>query len=121
MVRASNGSAVLSSEASHGEIRAAVLQRREELFRSGWKNKRQALPLMSRDEDNKFRFLVEWCEEFEEVRHKHRERLSDPNPRIRIRNGNASTESKPLPGARPYVDANGKLISGEGMKMADAE
>jgi hypothetical protein len=102
------------------DVRAAVLKRREELFRSGWKNRRQALPLMSRDEDNTFRFLVEWCEEFEEVRHKHRERLSDPNPRIRVRNSNASTESKPLPGARPYMDINGKVISGETLSFTKA-
>lgn len=120
MVRAGHGSSLLSGEVSQEEIREAVIKRRDELFRSGWKNKRQSLALMSRDEDNKFRFLVEWCEEFEEVRHKHRERLSDPNPRIRIRNGNASTESKPLPGARPYVDANGKLISGEDIAAIDS-
>ncbi|MFH0911464.1 MAG: hypothetical protein V1918_08185 [Planctomycetota bacterium] len=70
------------SEEERQATRAAVLLRRDELFRSGWRNPRQLLPLVSREEDNTFRFLVEWCEEFETVIGKHRERLSDPTPRI---------------------------------------
>ncbi len=62
-------------------VYAAVRARREELFRSGWRNPRELLPLISRQEDNAFRFLIEWCEEFEEVIGRQRQRLSDPTPR----------------------------------------
>jgi hypothetical protein len=65
------------------DISQAVKIRRDEIFRSGWKNTRQLSPLVSRAEDSKFHFLVEWCEEFDNVISHHRERLSDPDPRIK--------------------------------------
>ncbi|MFW5857365.1 MAG: hypothetical protein ACOCX4_05755 [Planctomycetota bacterium] len=40
---------------------------------------------MSRTEDNAFQFLIEWCEEFDEVIGKKRDRLSDPRPRGSLR------------------------------------
>lgn len=64
------------------EIREAISKRRDELFRSGWRNQRQLMPLVSRAEDNTFQLLVEWCEGFEEVLSKQRERLADPTPRM---------------------------------------
>jgi hypothetical protein len=65
------------------DISQAVKIRRDEIFRSGWKNTRHLSPLVSRAEDSKFHFLVEWCEEFDNVISHHRERLSDPDPRIK--------------------------------------
>ncbi len=66
-------------------VRAAVRSRRDELFRSDWRNPRELLPLLSRTEDNAFQFLIEWCEEFDEVIGKKRDRLSDPRPRGSLR------------------------------------
>lgn len=77
----------VDSSANESIKEKEVKSRRDELFRSGWRNQRPPMPLVSREEDNAFQFLVHWCEEFSEVRHKHRERLSDPNPRIRNRSG----------------------------------
>jgi hypothetical protein len=68
---------------SEEEIREAVRRRRDQLFRSGWRNQRELTPLVSRAEDNTFRFLIEWCEEFETVLGRQRERLSDPTPRTK--------------------------------------
>lgn len=65
------------------DVKNAVAARREKLFRSGWKNRQKRMPLISREEDNAFRLLVEWCEEFDTVLSKHRERLSDPTPRMK--------------------------------------
>ena len=58
-----------------------VKKRGGELFRSGWKNPKQIQHLVSREDDASFRFLVEWCEEFEEQMSKQRKRLSNPTPR----------------------------------------
>ncbi|MHC4872550.1 MAG: hypothetical protein ACYTFY_11970 [Planctomycetota bacterium] len=67
---------------SSGE-RTAVLDKREQLFRSGWKNRQPKMPLVSKEEDETFQLLVEWCEGFDKVLSKHRERLSDPTPRMK--------------------------------------
>lgn len=86
MGKTNSGDAPASGTGTN-RVREEVVARRDQLFRSGWKNQKQLQPLVSREEDNKFKFLVHWCEEFPEVIHKHRKRLNDPNPRIRQRNG----------------------------------
>jgi hypothetical protein len=70
-------------EGRSAAVREAVRQRRDELFRSDWRNPKEITPLLSRAEDNSFQFLIEWCEEYEEVMSKQRERLSDPTPRMK--------------------------------------
>ncbi|MBN1258012.1 MAG: hypothetical protein JXA52_09950 [Planctomycetes bacterium] len=72
-----------SEVSSKKSIRDEIKKRRKVLFHSDWRNPKQIQPLVSREEDNSFRFLIEWCEEFETVIGKQRERLSDPNPRIK--------------------------------------
>lgn len=62
------------SEATIKEMRIGVQKRREELFRRNWKNRRQALPLRSREQEQSFKFVVEWYEEFDEVIGRERER-----------------------------------------------
>ena len=64
------------------KTRESVRKRRDELFKRGWKNKKQILPLVSRADDADFRLVVGWCIEFEEVMSKQRERLADPTPRM---------------------------------------
>lgn len=72
----------LAPPQDRAETRRAVMRRRDELFRSGWRNPRQLQPLTSRSQDHTFKFLIEWCEEFEEVMSKQRTRLADPTPRM---------------------------------------
>jgi hypothetical protein len=74
-------SAARSAVEKQPTVRDRVKKRREELFRSGWRNPKELQPLVSREEDNAFHFLIEWCEEYEEVMSKKRDRLSDPTPR----------------------------------------
>jgi hypothetical protein len=67
----------VTAEFSEPELerwRAGVRQRREELFRRNWKNIRPAPPLKSRRQEMSFQFVIEWCEEFEEVIGRERER-----------------------------------------------
>jgi hypothetical protein len=85
MGKTETGTRKRTGESDSGPKREDIRRRRDELFRSGWKNQRKLMPLVSREEDNAFRFLVEWCEEFDDVLFHHRERLSDPTPRIRQR------------------------------------
>ena len=61
----------------------AVRKRRSELFRSGWRNRRKMTKLLSREDEDDFVLLIEWCEEYRSVVTKYRERLSDPDPRIK--------------------------------------
>jgi len=56
------------------EWRAAVLKRREELFRRNWKNRRPSPTLRSRQQERNFEFVLEWYEEFDEVVARERER-----------------------------------------------
>ena len=56
------------------EWRRQVLQQREILFRRNWKNRRQAVSLRSKVEEEDFQFVVEWCEEFDEVVSRTKER-----------------------------------------------
>lgn len=65
------------------EWHEAVLRRREELFQSGWKNRRKMHQLLSRQDEDDFILLIEWCEEYRGVVSKYRERLSDPDPRLK--------------------------------------
>ncbi len=57
--------------------RQQVLEQRERLFRRNWKNCRPKVGLQSKFEEEAFQFIVEWCEEFDEVvgREKERDRL----------------------------------------------
>ena len=54
--------------------REGVRKRREEMFRRNWKNHRPASILKSRSQEMNFKFVIEWCEEFEEVIGRERER-----------------------------------------------
>ncbi|MDR1612817.1 MAG: hypothetical protein LBT97_08535 [Planctomycetota bacterium] len=65
--------AVFSEELVNG-WRSGVLERREELFRKNWKNRRPVVPLKSRQQERTFEFVVQWYEEFEEVVGRERER-----------------------------------------------
>ncbi len=56
------------------EWREGVRKRREELFRSNWKNRRNAPLPRSRQQERSFQFVVEWYEEFDEVVNRERER-----------------------------------------------
>lgn len=54
--------------------REQVEVQRELLFRQNWKNRRQVVPLRSKAQEDSFRFVVEWCEEYDEVVGRTRER-----------------------------------------------
>jgi hypothetical protein len=54
--------------------REGVSKRRAELFRRNWKNSRPTQALKSRRQEMNFKFVIEWCEEFEEVIGRERER-----------------------------------------------
>ena len=56
------------------EWRQGVKKRREELFRRNWKNRKPLLQLKSRRQEQMFKFVVEWYEEFDEVVGRERER-----------------------------------------------
>ena len=57
------------------EWKRQVEERREELFRrKKWKNDRLFPDLRSRQQDQNFRFVLEWCEEFGDVVGRERER-----------------------------------------------
>ncbi len=62
------------SESKLVEWRQGVKQRREELFRRNWKNRRPSVQLRSRQQERNFQFVVEWYEEFDEVVARERER-----------------------------------------------
>ncbi|MDR1519016.1 MAG: hypothetical protein LBU23_02585 [Planctomycetota bacterium] len=68
-------------EKTKAERREEVAKRREELFRRNWKNERHVPQLKSRQQEKSFQFVVEWCEEFNEVisRERERERLDKLN------------------------------------------
>lgn len=59
------------------EWKRQVAEQREILFRRNWKNQRQMVALSSREDEANFQFVVEWCEEFDDVvgREKERNRL----------------------------------------------
>ena len=54
--------------------RAMVSVEREALFRRNWKNRKQVVPLSSREYEMSFQSLVEWCEEFNDVVGRKREK-----------------------------------------------
>ena len=84
MVKLKKGATSKNDSALNGvSVKKEIKKRRDMLFRSDWRNPKQIQPLISREEDNSFRFLIEWCEEFESVISKQRERLADPNPRLK--------------------------------------
>lgn len=62
------------SEEMINQWREGVLKRREELFRRNWRNKRPVLRQKSRQQENNFKFVLEWYEEFDEVVARERER-----------------------------------------------
>ncbi len=62
------------SEVDIKELRKSVTKRREELFRKNWKNRRPLVPLRSLHQEQSFKFVVEWYEEFDEVVGRERER-----------------------------------------------
>lgn len=62
------------SEIAIKELRKSVEKRREELFRKNWKNRRPVVPLRSLHQEQSFKFVIEWYEEFDEVVGRERER-----------------------------------------------
>lgn len=57
--------------------RQQVAVQRDILFHRSWKNRRQVVPLKSREQEQNFQFVVEWYEEFGDVvgRVKERQRM----------------------------------------------
>jgi len=54
--------------------RKQVAEQRDLLFRRNWKNQRPKLKLKSKGEVESFAYIVEWCEEFDEVVGREKER-----------------------------------------------
>ena len=54
--------------------RKAVIDCRTRLFRKHWKNRRQIPGLISRSRARDFEFVVEWCDESDEVISREQER-----------------------------------------------
>lgn len=57
--------------------RSGVEKKREKLFRKHWKNRRSVPNLVSLDDARDFEFIVDWCDESDELisRNKERRRL----------------------------------------------
>lgn len=62
------------SEKDASNWRQAVIERREELFRKHWKNRRQVPDLISRGQARDFEFVVEWYDESDDVISRDQER-----------------------------------------------
>ncbi len=54
--------------------RREVEEKREELFRRNWKNRRNIPILKSKGEAEMFQFIIEWCDEYDELVDRNLER-----------------------------------------------